>query len=290
MITEVLPQSPSVLLRATDVVRLVMTAIHPSPWEKVSETMSRRRVEVAVRVEEVFKGKATKGHDLVLHLSQHRSDSIIDSPVPGAWSEQQLEKGREAVVAGAGASLLAALEEPQQVLPKKAAPEVRLVSRAEEERLGAPEVVKEAKANAGALDFVFAIWLWARHGERALVDPATADAVFSLLELPELGESARVTLVVEAVGRAGSAQSTYLAGTRRLTRALFKLLAVPAAKGMADNVVAVDLPALLRLHNPPPVPTSLLLDDAEREAARRRLQAYSGKADARPLAAWLEGP
>lgn len=290
MILEVLPQSPSVLLRATHVVRLVMTAVTASPWAKADPTMSRRDVELAVRVEEVFKGKAGDGEELVLHVRQDRSDSRVYRPVPGAWSEQLLEKEREVVVAGVGASLAAALVEPQQVLPAKAALEVRLVARAEEERLDAVATASEAKAIPAAIDFVFVQWLWARQGERALVDPAAADAVFSLLELPEVGDSARVMLIVEAVGRAGSAQKTYIAGTRRLTRALFALLALPAAKGVADNAVTVDLPALLRLNNPPPVPRSLVLDDKQRDAARKSVEAYPGGADTKPLMAWLDGP
>ena len=99
---------------------------------------------------------------------------------------------------------------------------------------------------------------------------------------------AEVVLDGGSVGRAGSAQSTYLAGTRRLARALFRLL--PQSTGLADNLVTVDLPALLRLRNAPPLPRSMVLDDPERDAARKSLGAYSGKADVRPLEAWLEGP
>ena len=147
-----------------------------------------------------------------------------------------------------------------------------------------------AVAIAGSLDSTFARWLWERHGERALIDPAAADTVFSLVELPATKESARVTLIVEAVGRAGAAQSTYLAGTQRLTRALFHLLPLPEAKAIADNIVSVDLPALLRLRNPPPVPRGMVLDHRQRDEARKSLSAYPGKADTRLLAAWLEGP
>lgn len=289
MITDVLPQSPSVLLRATCVVRLVITAVHPGPWQVATEGISRRRVEVDARIEEVFKGDGA-GQKLVLQLEQHRNDGFVYVPVPGAWSEQVLEKGRELIVAGIGVSLKAALEEPEQVLPAEAVDEVRLVAMAEEKRLQAAAVAQQAKPIAKRLDFVFARWLWERHGERALVDPGAADAVFSLLELPELGDSARAMLVVEAVGRAASAQSTYIAGTRRLTRALFRLLALPEAKGLSENIVRIDLPALLRLRDPPPVPRRFLLDDLERDEARKALRAYSGTADAKPLAAWLDGP
>ncbi len=287
MITDVLLHSPSVLLRATHVVRIVLTAVQPGPWEKEAEALSRRRVELSVRVEEMFKGKGPK--KLMVPIVQHRNDAFVYQGVPGAWSEQRLDKGVEVVVAGVGTSLEASLAEPEQVLPAKAAEEVRLVAHAEEKRLPVQEVAQAAKAIApAALDFVFAQWIWVRYGERALVDPAAADALFSLLELPALDDSARVTLIVDAVGRAGSAQSTYLAGTRRLARALFRLL--PQAKGLADNLVTVDLPALLRLRNAPPLPRSMVLDDAERDAARKLLGAYSGKADVRPLETWLEGP
>jgi len=286
VIIDVLPQSPSVLLRAMHVVRLVLTAVQPGPWEKVAETMSRRNVELSVRVEEVFKGKGPQ--KLVIRIVQHRNDAFVYQPVPGAWSEQPIEKGLTVVVAGSGASLEAALVEPLQVLPARSAEEVRLVATAEEKRLPVQEVTQQATAIAAALDYVFAQWLWERFGERALVDPAAAEAVFSLLEVPALEDSARVTLIVDAVGRAGSAQSTYLAGTRRLTRALFRLL--PDAKTIADNLVTVDLPALLRLRSLPPVPRSMVLDDKERDAAKKSLAAYSGKADVQPLEAWLAGP
>ena len=289
MITDVLPHSPSVLLRAVYVVRIAIAGVQEGPWEKASEGMSRRGVKLSVRVQEVFKGKG-KGESLVLELEQYRNDGAVYTPVPGAWSEQKLEKGRELVVAASGITLKAALARPDQVLPAQAASGVQLVAAAEEKRLPAVEVAEQAKGIAKDLDFVFMRWLWERHGERALVDPAAADAVFSLLELPALGDSARATLIAEAVGRCAASPLTYLAGTKRLVRALFQLLAVPEAKGTSENVVGTYLPALIHLDSPPPVPAGALLEDAERKSAHKALAAYSGRMDAAPLKAWLDGP
>lgn len=289
MITDVLPQSPSVLLRAACVVRLVITGVQAEPWKKATEGMSRRRVELGVRIEEVFKGKG-EGEALVLDLEQNRNDGAVYVPVPGAWSEQTLEKGREIVVAGTGPSLKAALEGPDQVLPAETAAGVRLVAAAEEKRLPPREVARQAKSIAKDLDFVFMRWLWERYGERALVEAAAADAVFSLLEVPALGDSARATLIAEGVGRTAAAPLTYVLGTRRLIRALFRVLAIPEAKGASDNVVGTYLPSLLHLDNPPPVRAGVVLEDAERAEAQKSLGKYSGRADAAPLKAWLEGP
>jgi hypothetical protein len=151
-------------------------------------------------------------------------------------------------------------------------------------------VAEQAKAIAKDLDFVFMRWLWERHGERALAGAAAADAVFSLLEVPALGDSARATLIAEAVGRAAAAPLTYFAGTRRLTRALFRVIAMPEAKGASENIVGTYLPSLLHLDSPPPVPAGTVLEDAEREEARKALGAYSGRMDTAPLKAWLDGP
>ena len=299
MITDVVPASPSAFLRATCVVRLVITSVQPGPWKPVGEGLSRREVDLGVRLEEVFKaqmpkGEVAAGRTLTVRLEQNRSGAPIYSPVPGLWSEQSLDKGRELVIACAGASLQAALSEPLLILPKTAAAEARLIAQAEEQHLDALAVSRRAKELAKtapeSLDFAFAQWLWARHGARALVEQQAAEAVFSLLELPGLPGSARVTLLVDAVGAASAAPGTTLVGSRRLVRALFKLLALPDAQPVAENAVSVDLPLLLRLHDPPLVPRSLLLSDAERDEARKLLEAWQGKADKSALRAWLGQP
>jgi hypothetical protein len=286
----ILPASRSLLLRATHVVQLVLLAVRSGGWERAAEGMSRREVELRVRIEQIFKGKAAAGEERVLHVVQHRGDSMIYMPVPGAWSEAKLEQGQVFVVLGSGPSLEAALASPHQLLPAESAPEVRLAAEAEQHRWPLAQVVQKATPLAGELGIVFADWIWVRHGERALTDAASAEALFSLLELPALNGVARSTLAGAAVTRASAAPLAYAAGARRLALALFRLLAMPAGEGLNDNSVSTYLPALLHLRGGSVVPKGTLFSEEDAAEAKRALAAYKGASSTAPLQAWLDGP
>ena len=290
VIVDVLPDSRSLLLRATHVVRIVLTAAQPAAWEPSGEAVSRRKVQLRVRVEEIFKGVQSKlDGERAVGIEQYRSDGKTGTPVPGAWSGMPVEAGQGFVVLGVAPGLQAALEAPQRVLPSTVAGEVRLVAAAERDRLPAPTAVEWSKPIAKELSSLFADWLWARHGEEALQKWSAADAVFSLLELPALAEAARNTLADLAVSRAAAELFRDAVGVRRLAKALFRLLGMREAAGLREKAVSTWLPALLRLRSERPLSPAQVFDDAERAEAKRALAAYKGSADPAPLAAWLEG-
>jgi hypothetical protein len=289
MILEVIGNSRSLILRATHIVRLALIAANPGGWERVSEAISRREVQLRVQLEEVFKGADAKpGQQLDLKVEQFRNDTPLSKGLPGAWSGLTLAKGQVFVVLGSAGEVKQALEAALQVLPKETSAELELVSNAEGGKLALPGVAAQAQARAKELDFLFADWIWARFGDEALSGADSADAMFGLLELPQLGDTARNALAGAAVSRAASAPLTFGFGVRRLTQALFRLLAVPQAGGMNDNSVSTWLPAMLHLKSGPPVPARTLFDSRERAELRKLLAAYKGRSDPAPLAAWLE--
>ena len=128
-----------------------------------------------------------------------------------------------------------------------------------------------------------------RFHEPGFEERANFEGVMDLLEERALKPVVRVTLwngLRNYVQSSASLQDWHI---YRLAIALFRLLALPEAKPLHDNIVGTYLPNLLDVGTPEVHSADAVFREwpAERQKANAALNAYSGAAPKDPLQSWL---
>lgn len=293
---EVLPDSLSFLLRATHVVLVRIEAAKTGDWAPGAAGVTRV-VAVEAKLEALFKGKLSEpaGSVVRVALTQFGTGTSRVAGVPGAWSHQRVEPGARFVVLSVTSSESAPeiLRDPAAllVLPAdEALTDVELAATAESRSLDVGATVALATPAAPRLGALFAEYLWARFGAAALAEEKKLEPIAALLEQPALGRGARVTLVSTLVSAITSPEPPPPRQSARLAVALFRLLGMPEAAPLHDNLVGTYLPTLLDLAEPHARRAADVFHDHPGELARARAaaHAYKGSEPAAPLIGWLD--
>jgi len=253
-------------------------------------TWGDRCVALDLELLDTFRGDGPerKGDHLHLIIRQSLVTRYTSRPA-GAWwiVEQSLEPGSE-YVAFCPTVATASLRGSCNVQPAAGLlADLRFARDAETRRLALPELLAGARAGCRTASYVAPGYIWERHRDAAMRDPATFDAIVSLVEEPACSPIARATLF-DAVQSALGGES--LPHRRRLVRAMFRLLEMPEAIDLHDNLVGVYLPSALGLTagtKPLAVAAVFGSDAAARTAAASALRNYKGPSDASSLRVWI---
>lgn len=284
---DVRPDSRSVILHATHIFRVRIESSQPGAWAESPPT-KKRSVAVVLAIEAIYKGASasTIGDDVKVDIVQVGRTISRLFAVPGAWSEKPLDPGSQYVVfvKDGGTHAARQLAEPEEVYPMtQARPDVELAVAEHAEHLTLPKLVERAKPEASRLGFLFAEYLWSEHGPAARMDLSHFEPVASLLEWPSLATPARASLlnvINSDLDRPGGA----LEVQDRFARALFRLLEIPEAATLNENVLGVYLPRRLQ-RNADDVFRGL---DDVRTRARLAVGRYAGSVSTQAVVQWLD--
>lgn len=251
---QVSANSRSLILRATHILVLQVVEVDDPPWTPRAAGGEQRAATIQVRLDEVIKGRIDQPPGDVVRV-QARQVRLGEAwgPMPGVWSNVRLDRGARLVAFSVSGSRDAAtlLSDPAAValLPTEAAlPDVHLVARASP--LGLAGLLAEAQKVAPTLGHLFADDLWARYQAEALADFKSFAAVVAAMEWPDLHTVARSTLLMAIPDAVLGVEPPVTRYIDRLAVCMVRLLSMPAAKALHDNIVATFLPNLVDAGNP----------------------------------------
>ncbi|APR88254.1 hypothetical protein A7982_13603 [Minicystis rosea] len=291
------PRSRSSILRATRILVASVTSVQASPWSPRPPNNEERMVALSLKLEEVVKGPITQhpGDSIAIDVKQVRA-AVPWGPMPGVWSNQSIDPGTRVVAFGKidsddaavtlGDSGCAALLPPEEALA-----DVHLAAQAEAAHFDLAHLLSLARRAASALGAPFADYLWARHEAEALSTVSAFESLAAFLEDPALSHVTRTTLVMKLSTAIDMAEPPVPKHASRFAITLFRLLALPEAARLHDNLVGTYLPNLLGLGSPHPRLVEDVFHDHPQDGAKARaaLQHHRGTQSTAALLAWL-GP
>jgi hypothetical protein len=292
----VLPQSSSIVLRATHILLVRVDAAETGEWLQTPAGL-QRPLSVTVTLMEVLKGtlQQHEGDQFTVQTEQFRITSLWFMPTPGVWSEQPLEAGTKLVAFCRTDSDHAPemVKDPfceKLIVAGSALLDVRLARQAETERLTLAALYERAKPDAASLTYIFTEYLWEAYRTIALQETERFEELMQFLEEPNLSSITRSTLLTPIY-------SKLITGTvnpllrNRFAIALIRLLDLPAAATLHDNIISTYLPNLLGLPAGVDVKAAAeVLKDypADRAKIEEVLQKYSGDSSTEQLLGWLK--
>ncbi len=275
---EVVPDARSAVLRATHCFEVEVTAVAHDPDHAEGH-------ELTLRVVRVFKGSPGEGVGATFEVPVQTA--VPGGAIEGPWSGIGARVGARAYVfvSASSTTVRGLFAEPSflEVMPAALASHDVTLAFASEAR-PFDEALAEARLHAARLGPLFADYLWARHGARALVDAHVRDALFALLLEPAVAADARARMALLADNLADEPDATaeYLDA---YTVTLFELLALPEASALHDEIVARRLPTLARAPRTPA--EAFRTRPAAWVRARHTLARWRGRGDVTALRAWI---
>jgi hypothetical protein len=269
----VIPESESEILRSSTILLIRLEDIRPGPWAKEEVgLLLRRDVTMKVVIEEILKGEVDQQLDqpFEFKVQQRGTGGYRVTDNYGLWSMVALTEGVKYVAFCHGPSrdarILLSEENCEQLVSPERALEDTRTAMALEKADPAADVFSTAANVASQHGEVFARYVAARvkqpvlpadESARFAADqvPSPSDAAFesliTLLEAPETTDQARASYLTSIYEEVTMKATTTVGQISRLVRALFKLLTMPEAQSLHENIKAVYLPNLLGLKNPP---------------------------------------
>lgn len=291
---QVSPNSRSLILRATHVLVLQVIDVDERPWTPRAAGGEERAPVLQVRLDEVIKGRIdqTPGQSVRVQARQVRLGEAW-GPMPGVWSNVRLDPGLRLVAFSISGSRDAAalLSDPAAValLPTETAlPDVHRVARTAQ--LGLAGLLAEARKDAPAMGYLFADYLWAKYQAESLADFKSFNAMLTAVEWPELNTVARSTLLMAIPDAVLGVDPPVTRHIDRLAVCMVRLLALPAAKALHDNIVGTFLPNLVDAGNPKSRPPASVFVDYPQDLAQllQVAKLHAGNDQAAAFLAWAK--
>lgn len=209
-----------------------------------------RCVALDLELRDEFRGSGPERlHDHIrLVVAQSMITSYTDRPA-GAWwvVEEELTPGRELVAfcprTGAAAAQLREDCSIQTAEPALLA-DLWLAHDAESGHYDLGKLLTRARAQCATSSYILSALVWSRHGDEAMKDLGAFEQIASLLEDPRCSRVMRGSLLIAVYDAVTMVEDA--SRTRRLVLTLFRLLAMPEAADLHDNLAHVYLPNLLR--------------------------------------------
>lgn len=293
----VIPESRSLVLRATHILWVHIETAQPGAWEKAPTGGVRRENQLTVRLQETLKGSTTEhpGDTVRTKILQYGTGTTRIAGVPGVWSNLSLDPGTEWVVFchSQKTNLAELLSEPDciRVLPKAdALTDVRIALSAEADKKKLTDVLALAHPSAKSLRFVFAEYLWTRYSTTALASDADYERLITFLEDPNLSYITRSSLLNYVDAGTSDGEIVSEARVGRLAIGMFRIMGLPGSTEMHDELIETSLPNLLGLLGGGKKITAHTVfqgHEEERRKAEQVLQKYTGEAHTGPLLKWL---
>jgi len=292
----VVPESPSLVLRASHILLVRIVSADARPWTNRADGLPERSADLILELEEVLKGDVGvhAGDRFRLTITQAGRPGSRVFALPGVWSDLPLDAGARYVTFSISTErkVVDVLQPPSlvRVAPEaEALLDVRKAVAAEAERLSLPRTLERvSEADRGRLNHFFGEYVAARLHEVMSGSPNDFDAVMRFVEDPKLAPVCR-TIIVEAA-------HTQLAGSdapqpilARFVRTSFHLIALPEATDMHDQLLSDMLPQLLALRGVKPTITAAEVfggANADRQQAEQ-IVSRSSDPGAQRLLQWL---
>ena len=297
---EVIPDSPSLILRATHILSIEIQARREGEWQPAPQGGVYRQSTLTIALLEVLKGTTTEGADTVIEvqITQYGTGTSRIAAVPGVWSYQPTDPGTRMIAFSVSADNSAAilLTDPacqRLALAEDSLDEVRLSLEAEREEFTSAALMQRAEPLLAHLGDLFSTYLWARYGSEVMANTENLEAFLAFLRQPELAQVARVTLLNEVYSYLVAIRTSAPEQAGSLARTLFLLLDIPEVGRIRDNIVDVFLPNLLGLSPGMTVLPAEYVFGAqagEKDAARQYLQAIGRQSSTAALMGWLDTP
>ena len=288
---EVQPNSRSLILRATHILVIRVVSADDPAWVPRTPAGEERIVHLRLLLEETMKGVAKQqpGDSIQVAVKQVRI-GMAWGPMPGAWSNIPIAPGTQIVAFGQTHSEDAALilNDPAaiQLIPAgEALADVHLAAKA----AGLDDLLAAANRVSSSLGWLFADFLWAKYETEAITDISSFNRIVEFMEQPSLNRVARYTLLLSLPTSVLAPDPPATRHIDRLAVAMFRLLAMPEASALHDNLLSTDIPNLLDVPNPSARPAHEVFKDFpnERMRALRTLNSYKGPESTTSLRDWV---
>jgi hypothetical protein len=291
---EVQPNSHSLMLRATHIIVARVVSANDPTWVRGAE-FEERIISLQLELEETLKGRIRQrpGETLRVEAKQLRLATAW-RPLPGVWSNVPVAAGTRFVAFSRmdGDDAAAALNDPaviQLVLVADALRDVRLAANAARRGVNLGGLLAEAIPVADSIGDLFADYLWAKYEAEAVANFAAFNLIMEFMERPALNRIARATLLMSIPSSILAPEPQLTKHIDRLAVAMFRLLALPEAATLHDNIVGTYLPNLLDAGEPTARPASVVFKGYPNEQSRasRALAAHKNHDAAAVLLNWL---
>lgn len=288
----------SIVLRSSHIVLVKVSAANATDWGPSKPGLKSRKVDLSLEIIQILRGKldAAQGGKVRIRITQSSYAGMLRmQPLPGVWSQVELVSGAELVVfAQSNASGVEdVFTEPGciRVGPAKPMlPGLRIATKAMAESLHLNRVLGLAGPESPHLDSTFAEFLWGHYGVAAMDSQPDFDALAGFAERKDLDVATRNSLL------GGGYDCVALHGddnphrAQRLALAMLRVLLLPDAADLHENLIGTDLPNLLGITSE--LPRQAATDvfkghESERDALAAFLHHHGTSADAKPLQAWL---
>jgi len=290
--------SKSIVLRSTHILLIEVIGAPAGPWAPSRPGLKSRSVDLSLRVVETLRGRLDPEPAGAVRISITQYDyagELMMQPLPGPWPRGDFMPGT-AWVAFAHTEESRAeriLVEPActQVVP--AAPVLaglRIAAQAERGNLPLAQTLALAGPDTARLDPIFAGFLWGKYGDRAMASQPEFNARADFTERKGLQDRARQALVQGGYDLVKLKGDETPGRTHRLALTMFRVLLMPEAADLHENLIETYLPNLLGIASGLPHQEASAVfkgHESEREAVKAYLRRHGTDADAAPLLTWL---
>jgi hypothetical protein len=291
--------SRSIVLRSTHIVLTKVVVSKPGTWAPSPPGLKSRKVELSIRIAETLRGKLDPAPEGPVEVTVEQTEyagMLMMQPLRGSWSRVPIDPGTELVTFSESGSQRAeqVLEEPgcKLVLPaEQALPGARIAAQALRDDLLLARTLELAAPLTEKLDPVFAGFLWERYADEAMASQRAFDALAEFSERKGLGLRTRQELIEGLDTLVSMRGDETPRRAQRLALTMFRVLLMPEAAALHENLIGTDLPNLLGISSGlPPQPASRVFEDQEplRAAAEAFLRQHGTDADATPLLEWIK--
>lgn len=297
----VVPESLSIVLRASHITVITVESVQPgTPESKSDSVVAAHPVKMSVKLESNLKGQTSEhpGETAQVTVTQSTSRISRQFAMPGMWSGQDLKPGARFIVFSVSKrrnGLADILPDPaaQQVLPAEASlTDVSMSVKAESDKLSNSALLALAERFAPRLGQVFSEYLAAKLTDSGLPDPVTFNEAMSLLEKPDLAPITRTTLLDELTSKVMATPHVPDEEVNRLIVEMFRLLSMPQAAGLHEQIVQPLLPNLVGISGrgrKRPAVTVFEKFPNDRSRAEQAVANFHGEASTASVSAWLKG-
>lgn len=292
--------SKSIVLRSTHILLIEVIAANAGPWAPSRPGLKSRTVGLSIQVSETLRGKLDPAPSGPVHISITQSDYaglLMMQPLPGVWPHGDLAPGTRLAVFAQSNDLRveSVLAEPACTLVVPAEPVLpglRVAAQAEAGDLPLGRTLALAGAETARLDPIFAEFLWGKYGGGAMASQSDFDLLAGFAERKDFDTRTRQALLKAGYDLVGLQGDDKPERAQRLALAMCRVLLMPAAADLHENLIGTYLPNLLGITSElPPQAASAVFKghEAERNDLKAFLHRHGTDADPAPLLTWLNG-
>lgn len=290
----------SIVLRSTHILLIEVITANAGPWAPSSPGFKSRSVDLSLRISETLRGKLDPAPGVPVQISITQSDydgELMMEPLTGAWARVELLPGTALVVFSESNEdrVERILSEPACTQVVSAGPVLtglRIAAQAEAGHLPLARTLALAAPDTARLDSTFAEFLWGKYGDGAVASQEDFNLLADFSERKGFDAGARQALLkggYDLVGLHGDAPPER---AQRLALAMLRVLLMPEAADLHENLIETYLPNLLGINSGlphQPAPAVFKGHEADRDRVKAFLRHHGTEANAIPLLDWLNG-